>query len=76
MGTKRPAAFYAPLWDRAKAEEIGIAIDIAPDDRVNFINTLYEYRKNSGDPELQEFIVCCPKPDLIYIVRKTVELPT
>ena len=45
MGTKRPAAFYAPLWGRAKAEEIGIAIDIAPDDRVNFINTLYEYRK-------------------------------
>ena len=68
---------YLPLWQRALDHEIGIRFVVRGVERLYFRNTLYEARKASGDPTLNDLIMCLPaKPydDEIWICRKTVEL--
>lgn len=68
---------YLPLWQRALDQEIGIRFNIAGVERRYFANTLYEARKASGDPSLDDLILFQPaKPfdDEIWICRKTVEI--
>lgn len=73
-GTKRPASLYLPLWLRALDEEIGILILTTKATRVLLVNALYEARKQSLNPALEDLIVFQPREDLIYIAKKAVEL--
>lgn len=71
-GTKLPASTYLPLWLRALDEEIGIVIQCT--NRVLLVNALYEARKQSLNPALQELMIFQPKEDLIFIAKKSVEV--
>jgi hypothetical protein len=73
-GSKLPALTYLPLWLQALEEEIGILIEVRKDTRILLVNALYEARKQSLNPALQELMVFTPKEDLIYIAKKAVEL--
>lgn len=71
-GTKLPASTYLPLWLRALDEEIGIVIQC--NHRILLVNALYEARKQSLNPALQELMIFQPKEDLIFIAKKAVEI--
>lgn len=71
-GTKLPASTYLPLWLRALDEEIGIMIQCT--NRILLVNALYEARKQSLNPALQELMLFQPAEDLIFIAKKAVEL--
>lgn len=71
-GTKLPASTYLPLWLRALDEEIGIVIQCT--NRVLLVNALYEARKQSLNPALQELMIFQPKEDLIFIAKKSVSV--
>ncbi len=73
-GTKLPALTYLPLWLRALEEEIGILIKTTKPARLLLVNALYEARKQSLNPALQELMVFQPKEDLIFIAKKSVEI--
>lgn len=73
-GSKLPAATYLPLWLRALAEEIGLYIQTTAKHRVQLVNALYQARKESLNPALQELMVFQPGEDLIFIAKKSVEL--
>lgn len=60
------------LWYQALEEEIGVAIQV--DDKPRLLNELYDVRKALGDPELEKIILCNPKGDEIFMVKKAVEL--
>lgn len=72
MGTKLPASTYLPLWLRALDEEIGIVIQCS--NRILLVNALYEARKQSLNPALQELMIFQPKEDLIFIAKKSVSV--
>lgn len=74
MGTKLPASTYLELWLRALDEEIGIVINIKNNHRILLVNALYEARKQSLNPALQELMIFQPKEDLIFIAKKAVEI--
>lgn len=74
MGTKLPASTYLPLWLRALDEEIGIVIQCLAKHRILLVNALYEARKQSLNPALQELMVFQVKEDLIFIAKKSVEI--
>jgi hypothetical protein len=68
---------WLPLWLRALDEEIGIAFKISGVAREYFRNTLYEARKASADPRLNDLIMFLPAgghEDEIWICKKEVEL--
>ena len=71
-GTKLPASTYLPLWLRALDEEIGLYIRCKH--RILLVNALYEARKQSLNPALQELMLFQPAEDLIFIAKKAVEL--
>lgn len=71
-GSKLPALTYLPLWLRALDEEIGIVIQCKH--RILLVNALYEARKQSLNPALQELMIFQPKEDLIFIAKKSVEI--
>lgn len=73
-GTKLPVSTYLPLWLRALEEEIGIYIKTTTAGRIKLVNALYEARKQSLNPALEELMVFQPKEDLIFIAKKAVEL--
>lgn len=74
MTTKLPASTYLPLWLRALDEEIGIVVQTVAKHRVLIVNALYEARKQSLNPALQELMIFQPKEDLIFICKKAVEI--
>lgn len=74
MPTKLPASTYLPLWLRALDEEIGIVIQCAAKTRILLVNALYEARKQSLNPALQDLMIFQPKEDLIFIAKKSVEI--
>ncbi len=69
---------WLPLWTRALDEEIGIRFTITGVPRDYFRNTLYEARKQSLDPRLEDLIMFLPATpetqDEIWICKKAVEL--
>lgn len=65
---------WLPLWTRALDEEIGIAFSVSGCTREYFRNTLYEARKASGDPRLQELIMFLPNNGEIWICKKSVSM--
>ena len=71
-GTKLPASTYLPLWLQALDEEIGLCIRCS--NRIQLVNALYEARKQSLNPALQDLMLFQPKEDLIFIAKKAVEL--
>lgn len=71
-GSKLPASTYLPLWLRALDEEIGIVIHCSH--RILLVNALYEARKQSLNPALQELMLFQPKEDIIFIAKKSVEI--
>lgn len=72
MPTKLPASTYLPLWLRALDEEIGIVIQCSH--RILLVNALYEARKQSLNPALQDLMIFQPKEDLIFIAKKSVSV--
>lgn len=74
MGTKLPASTYLPLWLRTLEEEIGIVIQTTAKGRLLLVNALYEARRQSLNPALQELMIFQPKEDLIFIAKKSVEI--
>lgn len=72
MPSKRPASTYLPLWLRALDEEIGIVIQCSH--RILLVNALYEARKQSLNPALQDLMIFQPKEDLIFIAKKSVSV--
>lgn len=64
------------LWYRALENEIGIAIEIMPEDRKRITVVLYTARQDAKDPELEKLIMVNPSkyPNDIWLVRKAVEL--
>jgi hypothetical protein len=75
MTTKLPPSSYLPLWTAAAEQEIGIHITCVPEDQQKLIQAIYEAKKLSD--EFDDFIVMQPQPPgTIYIMRKTVEMPT
>ncbi len=75
-GTKLPALTYLPLWLRALDEEIGILIKTTKATRIMLVNALYEARKQSLNPALEELMVFQPQEDMIFIAKKSVEIET
>lgn len=75
-GTKLPALTYLPLWLNALDEEIGLWIETTKATRILLVNALYEARKQSLNPALEELMIFQPREDLIFIAKKTVELDT
>jgi len=75
-GSKLPASTYLPLWLRALDEEIGIHILTTKATRILLVTALYEARKQSLNPALQELMLFQPAEDLIFIAKKAVELET
>lgn len=74
MANKPSPLTYLPLWTRALDEEIGIAFSVSGVTREYFRNTLYEARKLSGDPRLQELIMFLPNNGEIWICKKSVSM--
>jgi hypothetical protein len=75
---QRPSPLtWLPLWERALEVEIGIGFVVSGVDRDYFRNTLYETRKQSGDPRLSELVMFLPAAPLdnqIWICKKAVEM--
>lgn len=77
MVAARPKPFadeMLPLWYNALDEEIGIFIKVDPKDRAKLVNTLYDAKQRTGDPELEVLMLLQPAQDLIYIAKKTTEV--
>lgn len=74
MTTKLPPSHYLPLWEKASEHEIGICVNVAPEDQLKFINAMYECRSVCGG--FEDMMIFQPKPEgTIFIAHKTVELP-
>jgi hypothetical protein len=75
---QRPSPLtWLPLWERALEVEIGIGFVVEGVERDYFRNTLYEARKQSGDPRLSELVMFLPAAPLdnqIWICKKAVEM--
>jgi hypothetical protein len=67
---------WLPLWQRAldPAVEIGIGFTVSGCTREYFKAVLYEARKQSKDPRLQELIMFLPNNGEIWICKKSVEM--
>src|SRR5216684_3608284 len=74
MPTKLPPETYLEIWERASAEEIGLCVNVVPEDQTKLINALYECRQTFGG--FEDMMIFQPKPDgTLFIAHKTVELP-
>lgn len=73
-GSKLPASTYLPLWLRALEEEIGLYIVGTAQTHARLVHALYDARKESLNPALQELMLFQPREDLIFIAKKSVEL--
>ena len=60
------------LWTRACAAEIGIAIKTRSKPFLK--SELYRIRKESGLSEFDSIIICDPKGEEIFMVKKTTEV--
>lgn len=68
---------YLPLWEQAQAAEIGIRFNVAGVKREAMRNTLYEARKLSADPSLDEIMMFLPGgecQDEIWLCKREVRL--
>jgi hypothetical protein len=72
-------ATLLPLWHRALASEIGIAI--RTNDRRWLQTALYEARSRANDPQLEKIMLVMPGKDLegnpsqeVMMLKKQVEL--
>jgi hypothetical protein len=74
MATKLPPENYLQLWERAAEQEIGLCINVVPEDQQKLVLALYDCRKTFGG--FEELMIFQPKPEgTVFIARKTVELP-
>jgi hypothetical protein len=71
------ALTWLPLWTRVLDLEIGLRFTVSGMPRESFRNLLYEARKQSNDPRLQDLIMFLPAgghEHEIWICKKSVEL--
>ena len=71
-GSKLPPDIYLPLWLRALDEEIGLWIKT--NDPRNLSVALYEARRQSLNPALEDLMICTVAEDVIYIAKKATEV--
>ncbi len=64
------------IWSRAKDQEVGVAIEVRPEDKVSVNQLLTSVRKKSGDRDLMNLMIVQPGsfPNQLWLVKKTVEL--
>lgn len=74
LRSKLPASAWLHYWHDALKEEIGLWIEVAEDQRILLINALYAARAEANDASLDLLMIAQPKPDVIFIARKTTEL--
>ena len=60
------------LWTRASEAEIGIAVKTP--NKPLLKSELYRLRQEAQDPALDAIIICDPKGDEIFLVKKATEL--
>jgi hypothetical protein len=66
---------FLPLWYNALEEEIGLYVRSRPEDRMKLVNCLYEGRQAAGDEALAELMIFQIGDDVIYIAKRSAELP-
>lgn len=65
-----PPAQLLAAWDRACTSSVGLCL--TTDSQRVLTNSLYEFRKSSGNPLYWEFsIMRPPNPNEVWIVRRT-----
>lgn len=70
MTTRLSPEEYLKYWESAQAEEIGICVQVEPEDQHKFVNALYECRKTFGG--FEGLLVFQPQPlGTIFIAHKT-----
>lgn len=76
MPTPLSHTLLLAIWARASAQEFGTAVELKPEDKLAYVNGLYEVRKASGDQSLDNLMLVQPGryPNQIWLVKKTVEL--
>lgn len=73
MGTHLPVDYYQPLWEQASKEEIGLCVQVEPEDHNRFVNDMYACRQHTGGYE--ELMLFQPLPQgTIFIAKKMTEL--
>jgi len=73
MATRLPPSEYLKFWDKALEQEMGLLIEVVPEDQHKMIKYLYEARDPVRHANLMIFQ---PKPEgTIFISKKTAELP-
>ena len=66
----------AALWEEAKKLEVGLRFEIDPNQIEPVRALLYAARKDSNDPELQNFsVITGPDTKEVWLVRKSAEVP-
>lgn len=74
MTTKLPPDEYLKYWQAATEQDIGICVQVEPDDQVKFVNALYDCRSTFGG--FENLIVMQPKPlGTVFVMKKSAELP-
>jgi len=75
MATKANPLSYLNFWEEAASLEIGLFVECASeDDKRLLVNALYECRKQSGG--FDDLMIFQPNPpNVLYIAKKTTELP-
>lgn len=74
LRSKLPPSAWLHYWHDALKEEIGLWIEIAEDQRTLLVNALYAARQEANDPSLELLMIAQPRPDVIFIAKKTTEL--
>lgn len=68
MATRAPPETYLKYWIAAAEQEIGICIQVDPNDQSLFVNLLYDARNVFGGYE--DFMILQPNPPGTVFVRK------
>lgn len=67
------------LWYRALGAEIGVALEVAPEDIHATRIQLYNVRRELDDPELEVLSIFEPEPldgkSELWVIKKATELP-
>jgi DUF1365 family protein len=75
MTTKLPSETWLHYWYEALREELGLFIEVAPDDKMKLVNSLYAARQEASDPKLDGLMIMQPMENVVYIIHKPVEIP-
>lgn len=74
MTTKLPPEVYREVWEKAAEVEIGIGIEVVPEDQGKLVAALYACRDRIGG--FENIMVFQPEPKgQVWMVKQGVEMP-